>query len=168
MARTAAKDYFEGFGAFAGGHHGPARGLSDHYGVASAAVAVVGFGAERARFLACEQKERKVGAARRFQLKACLIHGVALALGVACAPSGEEDVVGRGHAAVGQDFSRLYLAHCRRDIRRNRVQMGAEEHLGIAPRYSQVEGAVPDFEGFHLPSRAAEPLGKNEGVIPLP
>ena len=119
-----------------------------------------------------QEQKPKVRAPAGLQFLTRRVHGKELPLCVAASPtSNPEEMLSRGHVHprtwVGGGARRAsggrgrrersersssgehLLRKTRLDIRRDRIHVGAEHHLGGAPLQKEVQGAVAHFHGLH-------------------
>ena len=150
MATTAPDVYGIGLGALTRTDHRVVRRLS-HYQIGRSERACgKGLGPEGTGLLPADQQQSETAPAVSGEAAAGLDHRESLALSIV--GSAAANLYGFILTAPRQ-LHPVPVQEARGDIRRNRVQMRAEDQLRPAPAEKQVQTAVPDLHHIQLRSR---------------
>ena len=153
MAGPPGDGHLEGLGALAGRGEEVVRGFADQDEFPSGVVFRVGLGAERPGLFPGEKKQAEILVAFLAEPLASAEHTEYLPFGVAGAATLDDRVVFLRPLSVREDVAFLDQLDARGDIRRDSVQMGAEDEFRAPcsrPVQQQVDRPVPHLELLNL------------------
>ena len=126
MAGLPGNSHLESLGSFAGGSKAVVSRLAHQDKITSGIVLRVGLGAVRAGLFPGKKEQAEVLVALLAKLETSVIHREYLSLRVAASAPFDDGVVRDSFPSVRQEVTLSDQFHARRNIRRYRVQVGAE------------------------------------------